>query len=883
MSSFHAIIEVMPTKSLKNKKSVRLETHVMPIRYAVTLHPDLEAHTFSGEVIIDLSISKATKEITLHSKDLNITSASISDSSKDGPCYSSKISYNDKMETASFLFSKLIPKGNAKLSITFRGVLASNMRGFYKSKYVVNGKEEWMATTQFEATDARRCIPCFDEPTHKAIFDVRLVVPTGKTAISNTLPIATKEHSAGYKVVSFAPTPKMSTYLLAFIVGDFEWIEKKTKSGVLVRIMTIPGKKHQAKFSLDVTVKSLEFYEKYFGIPYPLNTLDMIAVPDFSSLAMENWGAITFREIGLLVDEKNTSTAAKELVAIVIAHELAHQWFGNLVTMEWWTHLWLNEGFASYIPYLAIDHIFPKWHIWDQFATDDLSIALRLDALKHTHPIEIDVHDPNEIGEIFDAVSYSKGATVIRMLADYLGEKKFQEGLIYYLKKHSYKNASTVHLWEAFEKVSKKPIKKMMAIWTGKSGYPLVTLSEKNGILTATQKRFFSSEGSVKSAKDNTVWHIPLSFTTEKGNIVPQLMTGKKLTIKKPRSTYLKANANEAGLYRVSYDKTLLEALKDPISKNKMSPADRLGVIRDLFSLSEAGEKSTIEALEMALRYKNETEYIVWIEMVSGLRYIANLLYGQKSYENFRKYACSIVAEAIHNIGWESKKDDTHNDALMRTLLLGASSYFGDKKTIEYTKKLFKNRKNVPIHADKRGIVYTAIAREGSPARNAFSIANAGGEKEYAEFLKMYRTEPLHEEKNRILSAMGQFSDIKILKKHLEFIMTDEVRMQDRNGGFASVLTNVHGRKLGWAFLKKNWKKIGEAYGDGNHLLARLISVLNRNTTKESYEDIKKFFKTHSAPAAERTIDQTLEYIDSNIRWLKRDSKKIEKWLESSR
>ncbi|MCE9585171.1 M1 family metallopeptidase [Candidatus Nomurabacteria bacterium] len=849
---------------MKNKKSVRLAGHIQPLHYEITLRPDLEMHVFSGEEIITINSDKDVNEITLHSKDLDITKAEILSNS----IFVKKITYDKKRETATFIFSKKIPKGKVKLKIVFCGILADNMRGFYKSKYVVDGKEHFMATTQFEATDARKCIPCFDEPAHKAIFKVHLVIPNGKTAISNTLPETIKEHDAGYKIVSFADTPKMSTYLLAFIVGDFEWVEQKTKKGVLVRVITTPGKKHQASFALDVTVRCLEFYEKYFDIPYPLNTLDMLAIPDFASGAMENWGAITFREICLLVDEKHTSTATKEYVAIVIAHELAHQWFGNLVTMEWWTHLWLNEGFASYIPYLAINELFPSWNIWDKFATDDLMTAFKLDALNNTHPIEVEVHNPDEIGEIFDAVSYSKGAVVIRMLADYLGEKNFREGLKYYLKKHSYKNASTIHLWEAFEKVSKKPVKKMMAIWTGKSGYPVISIKQKNNKFEISQERYFSNEGSKKKNKDKTIWPIPLSVVSDKGVENLSLMNKKKITFEKVKGNWFKFNANESGLYRTNYETKMLANLAEKIKQKKLTAVDRLGIIRDLFALSEAGIVPTNQALETCLLYKNENELIVWTEIISGLRYLMNLLSGTKSEKNFKKYASELLSEIAKSVGFEKKKDETHNASLLRPLVLGASSYFGNTDVINEIIKIFNNRNIAPIHADIRGIVYGTVVREG-------------GEKEYQTVLDMYKKENLHEEKNRLLGALCATRDKKLLKQTLEFIMSNNVRMQDRNSAFVGVLVNPYGKSLGWNFIKNNWKKIGEAYGDGNHLLARLISGLNRNTTRESYDDIKKFFKTHKAPSAERTILQTLEHIDSNIRWLKRDSSKIEQYLKN--
>lgn len=845
------------------KKNIRLGNVCVPESYKITLKPDLEAHTFSGEETIEIKFTKSTSEITLHSKDLDIISVSII--SGKNKIQTKRISYDDKRETATFHFGNKL-SGKQKLHIIWQGILSSNMRGFYKSQYEVNGEKRWMATTQFEATDARRAIPCFDEPTHKAVFHVDLIIPNTKTAISNTLPQTIKEHESGFKIVSFTPTPKMSTYLLAFIVGDFEWIEKKTRSGVLVRVLTVPGKKHQGKFALDVTVKCLEFYEKYFDIPYPLNTLDMIAIPDFSSLAMENWGAITFREIGLLVDEEHTSLSTRERVAEVIAHELAHQWFGNLVTMEWWTHLWLNEGFASYIPYIALTHMFPSWNMWERFATDTQAFALSLDALENTHPIEVDVHDPNEIGEIFDAVSYSKGASAIRMLADYIGEKNFRDGLRHYLKKHSYNNAHTIHLWDSFEKVSGLPVKNMMSVWTKSSGYPVLSVAEKNNKFEFSQKRFFSSSISAKKSKDKTLWPIPLGILTPKGIKNLGLIAVKKDSKIIKNEEWYKVNPKDSSLIRVSYSHDLLKLLQKPIRDGRLGSVERLSIIRDLFALNESGLVPVENLLDTLSSYKNETEYIVWVEIISGLRTINNLLSNSKYQRRFGEFSRSLLENIVVMVGWDKKSGDSHSDTLLRPLVLGSASFFGDRNTILTAEKYFANRKKLPIDADLRGVVYGSIARNG-------------GEKEYKILLEMYRSEKLHEEKNRILSALGQFKNKKLLTNTLNLIMSHDVRMQDRNGGFASVLVNSSGRELGWKYIKKNWKKIGESYGDGNHLLSRLIGVLNRNTSMSSYKDIKQFFKTHSAPAAERTILQTLEKIESNHAWLKRDEKNIGAWL----
>ncbi|MCX6747894.1 MAG: M1 family aminopeptidase, partial [Candidatus Nomurabacteria bacterium] len=558
-------------------QSVRLSKNIIPLEYDITLHPDLENFTFEGVEVITMSVFKKTKTLVLHSKELEIETVSILN--KKEKIFAHKISYDLKRETTNFEFKDFIDEGKTKITIVFKGILNDKMRGFYKSSYQVEGKTNHIATTQFEATDARRAFPCFDEPAQKAVFNVSLIIPKGKTAISNTLPVSSLEHSDGYEIVKFSPTPKMSTYLLAFIIGDFEHLETKSKNGVQVRVFTTPGKKHQAEFALSCAVKTLDFYEEYFNIKYPLPVLDMIAIPDFASGAMENWGAVTYRESALLVDENKSSASNKQWVALVIAHELAHQWFGNLVTMEWWTHLWLNEGFASYIEYLAVDKLFPNWDIWTQFSTHDLGVALRLDSLHHTHAIEVKVNHPDEIGEIFDEVSYSKGASVIRMLADYLGEDKFRDGLRHYLKKHSYKNTETEHLWEAFEKISlgrrpatgeaKKPtIMQLMKNWTGVGGYPVLSAKTVKGNLEISQSRFFASpislgrsqmgEAKTKS-KDKTVWSVPISIGTSK-KTEKILLTGKNTKINLPEG-WLKLNIGEAGFYRTSYSKDILEKL----------------------------------------------------------------------------------------------------------------------------------------------------------------------------------------------------------------------------------------------------------------------------------------------------------------------------------
>lgn len=865
--------------SSKKTKSVRLSKHVVPVKYEIQMKPDLKDFTFAGVETITLSISKSTKILTLHSKEIEIDTASIQVGKE--KIFATKISYNEKKETADLVFGKNIETGKKKLTLVFKGILNDKMRGFYRSKYNIGDVEYCMATTQFEATDARRAFPCFDEPTQKAVFCVSLVVPKGKTAISNTLPTSIKEHEATHEIIKFSPTPKMSTYLLAFIVGDFEYIQAKTKSGVQVRVFTTPGKVHQARFALDVAVKALEFYEEYFNIAYPLPTLDMIAIPDFSSGAMENWGAITYRESALLVDPKHTSSSTRQWVALVIAHELAHQWFGNLVTMEWWTHLWLNEGFASYIEYLAVDKLFPEWDIWTQFSNNDLGVALRLDALANTHPIEIPVHHPDEIGEIFDEVSYSKGASVIRMLAGYLGEKDFRDGLRYYLKKHSYKNTETIHLWQAFEKVSKKPVAKMMHNWTSKPGYPVIKADIKNGQLNLKQERFFSSPISKAKSKDKTTWQVPLRISrTQFFRDIAQsdgssiaIFQKKNMRVEKKfvsrNSDWFKINFGEENFHRTAYSKEILEKLKNPVSTKELSPRDRLGIIRDLFALSEAGVVPTTDALEFLKAYKNEDNYTVWLEIASGLARLEQMLAkNQTALTGLHKLTITLFSPTMIRLGWDSKKNEPHADTLLRSLVISRLGRAGDKKVIAGARSLWRAmERGEQIHPDIRGAIYATIATHG-------------GMKEYKALVKRYKTETLHEEKNRIGNALGDFTDEKILCLTSHFAISSDVRIQDSISILSSIGANPYGRNVWFKCLKINWKMFMSRYGDGGMALSRIVKAISGSAEKKHLADFKKFFKTHDAPGAKRSIEQVLERLESNIAWLSRDGKKIEKFLK---
>jgi len=842
------------------KKSIRLPSYISPIHYKLEIAPDLESGTFSGSETITIKSERETNSITLHSKDIDIETAKYINNKKEE--FATRISYATDKETATFYFKNKIKKGNGKLSIIFSGIIKDNLRGLYKSKYMLNGEEKYLTTTQFEATDARRAFPCFDEPAHKAVFEISLIIPEHHDAISNTMPISIQEHSAGYKIISFSPSPIMSTYLLAFITGEFESIEGRTKDGVQVRVFTTKGKIHQSKFALDVAIKSLEFFEEYFDIKYPMPNMDLIAIPDFESGAMENWGAITFRETAILVDEEHSSLSNKQWVALVIAHELAHQWFGNLVTMHWWTDLWLNEGFASYIEYLAIDEIFPHWKIWNQFLVSDHNVALELDSLNNSHPIEIEVHHPNEISEIFDKISYSKGASVIRMLSDYIGESDFKNGLRYYLKKHSYKNTKTIDLWDSFEKISGKPVRKMMNTWTKQKGYPLITIPSHNSNPWLTQEKFFSNRISRENNKDKNLWQIPVSNNEKK-----IFLDKKKIKLFYKISD--KINNGENSFIRVHYNNDILNNIKKEITDNHMPVIDRLGIIRDIFALAEGGYIKTSEALEFCLCYKDETEYIVWSEITRGINEIDKLITNKNLEEKYQKYVLSLFSPIAEKIGFDKKQEETHNEIFLRSLAVSQAGFYNDKKIIKEAKTIFNNRNIKSIDSDVRSAVYSIVAKNGNA-------------KDWQIFKTMYGESEIQEDKNRCVRALTQFKDEKIIKKTLDFIMSKDIRDQDASQFLSMIWRNKWAKDITWEFIKENWKIIIKKYGDGGHSLSRILTPISNYTTQKELKDIKKFFSKNVAPGSERTLAQAYEKAESNISWLKDDKKDIENWLNKN-
>jgi puromycin-sensitive aminopeptidase len=859
---------------MAEQERVLLPDDVIPKRYDLTLKPDLERFTFSGSESVDVEVKAATRRIVVHATELEIHSAALE---RDGATREPEsIEANEEEETVAFVFGETMEPGPARLAIEFTGQLNDKMHGFYRGVYHQDGEKRTMAVTQFEATDARRAFPCWDEPAQKAVFAVTLVVPEDRVAVSNMPPSEVESGDDGFKTVRFADTPVMSTYLLAFVVGDFDYVETETKEGVTVRVYTPVGRREQGRFALDVSVDLLGYFNEYFGIPYPLEKMDHIAIPDFAAGAMENWGAITYREIAILVDPENTSAGTKQIVASIVSHEMAHQWFGNLVTMAWWDALWLNESFASWMGDKAVDHLFPEWDTWTSFVSQDTTRALSLDGLKNSHPIHQEVKNPAEIGQLFDAISYSKGGSVLRMLEDFLGSESFREGLHDYLVKYSYDNADTGDLWDALGAASGEPVSEMMETWLYQTGYPYLDAEIEHGdteITVSVEQRRFVYDSIIDDAGDDeTLWHVPLRARSgQSGNVAYTLQRGRSASLGVGGGTndWVKINPEQTGFFRVKYRGDDLALLRPAIESLDLSAVDRLGIQSDAYALAKAGIQPASEFLEIAQAYVNENHAYVWGDLGSNLGALDNLLSDEPFFDAYQRFGRELFGPAGARVGWDPKPGEGHLDALLRSTVLAGLGGYGDSDTLAEAGRRFGEYVNDPssVNPDIRRVVLSLTAKEGDSDV-------------YHAMWKLEQDATLEEEKVRLLGALTEFEDQDLLMTTLERSLdTEFVRTHNTIGIMARTAGNPKGKDLAWDFLKSNWSEFDRRYGEGGFGLMTLVSTAGRFTTQEKLEDVEKFFTDNPVPAADRTIRQALEAIRLNVAWLEKNRGPLAEWL----
>ncbi|KAL6295989.1 hypothetical protein ACE6H2_004131 [Prunus campanulata] len=860
------------------KGQPRLPKFAVPKRYDIRLKPDLTACKFGGSVAVDLDIVADTRFIVLNAAELSVNAGSVSFTHQD----SSKVFKPSKVEIFEedgilvSEFGETLPFGLGDLAISFEGILNENMKGFYRSTYEHNAEKKNMAVTQFEPVDARRCFPCWDEPAWKATFKITLAdVPSELVTLSN-MPVVEEKVDGHLKTVSYLESPIMSTYLVAIVVGLFDYVEDHTSDGVKVRVYCQVGKANQGKFALSVAVRTLELYKEYFAVPYSLPKLDMVAIPDFSAGAMENYGLVTYRDAALLFDEQHSAASNKQSVAIVVAHELAHQWFGNLVTMEWWTHLWLNEGFATWVSYLATDNLFPEWQIWTQFL-DECTGGLRLDALEESHPIEVEINHADEVDEIFDDISYTKGAFLIRMLQSYLGAECFQRSLASYIRKHASSNANTEDLWAALEEGSGEPVNKLMNSWTQQKGYPVVSVKIKDQKLEFDQTQFLSS-----GSQGDVQWIVPITLCCGSYNVRKSFLLQTKsgtLDIKEflgcsiaetesrgsnennAKCSWIKVNVDQTGFYRVKYDEELADKLRDAIENKYLSATDRFGVLNDSFALSMARQQSFASLLTLLGAYREELDFTVLSNLITTSYKLARIAADAvpELLDLINQFLIGLLQYSAQKLGWDPKPGESHLDAMLRGEILAALAVFGHDLTINEASRRFHafldDRNTALLPADIRKAVYVAVMQR-------VSTSNRSG---YESLLRVYRETDLSQEKNRILSSLALCPDPIITLEVLNFLLTSEVRSQDAIVGLS---VNSKGRETAWTWLKDNWEHITNTWGSGFLITCFVTAIVAPFASIEKVKEIDEFFKARPNPSITRTLKQSIERVHINAKWV---------------
>ena len=825
--------------------------NAVPVNYRLRLAPNFRDFTFDGEAEILLRCERPLYSVTLDAADIAVESCAVD---AGGKRVQAAFEYDADAESLMVRPGRRV-SGEFTLIIKYKGELNERLLGFYRSSYACGSKTKYIATTQFEAADARRAFPCMDRPDCKATFDVSVVAPPGMSAISN-MPVESSAEAEGGTEYTFSTTPLMSTYLLYVGVGEFEYLRGSGK----VSVVTTKGKSGQGEFALRLAERLISAYEQYFAKSYRLPKLDLVALPDFAAGAMENWGAITFRENLLLYDEENSSTQTKQLVAEVVSHELAHQWFGNLVTMKWWNDLWLNESFATFMATKTLDWMYPSWGLWEQFVNDATGNAMDLDAMKSTHPIDVPVKSPSQIREIFDAISYDKGGFVLRMVENYVGKLAFRDGLRSYIRRFQHQNASGSDLWDCIDehfgkgsaRYAPQPegsgkglsVRHVVEPWLKQGGFPVVAVERAGGdTLRLSQERF--RVGGQRGSRA-ALWPVPVS-ARNRFSVASILMTKKEATLRAPRNFVV--NPGRTGFYRVQYGKDILPQIKSMVRKKAISGMDRWAAQNDLFALCVAGRASVPEYLGFVDAFHAEKKYLPLANLGRNLSFLLHMSHGSEWNKMVRGQALPLFSVMVDRLGWGQSPDEAHTDALLRSMALTGLGRL-DAAVSERAAGMLDDFLADParVHPDMRGVVFAAAARRG-------------GARVHSRLAKLFDATESVEEQMRILSGMCEFADPAILRRTLDFSLTDSVRSQNVHTAVIHASANPACRSMLWPWVRERWADIREKVGGGNPLMSRIISGLAMSSDGSEGGEIASFFGENPVPGTERVLEQTLERI----------------------
>lgn len=848
-----------------------LPTNVKPLLYDLTLEPFFDSFTYNGDLSIDLSVQEDTSSIVLNSLEIEISKAEVNGSAV------SKISYDEDKQTATFDLSGPLTKGsNATLKLAFKGILNDKMAGFYRSSYKDDdGQTKYLATTQMEPTDCRRAFPSFDEPSLKAKFSISLISDKSLAHLSNMDVKEVVDLPDSRKKTVFNTTPLMSTYLVAFIVGDLKYVENNTYR-VPIKVWATPGSEHLGQYAADIAAQTLAFFDKKFDIPYPLPKMDMVAIHDFSAGAMENFGLVTYRNIALLLDPKEANVNSKQQVTEVVMHELAHQWFGNLVTMDFWDGLWLNEGFATWMSWYACDALYPDWKVWESYVADSLQSALSLDALRSSHPIEVPVKRADEINQIFDAISYSKGSSLLKMISRWLGEDTFIKGVSNYLKKHKWGNTKTSDLWQSLSDVSGKDVVKVMDIWTKNTGFPIVQVEESDNGLNITQNRFLAT-ADVKPEEDKVLYPVFLGIRDSSGIDESATLDTRSTQVKLDlKDDFYKINADQAGIYRTAYSPERWAKLGEAGVSGKLSVEDRIGLVADASSLASSGFISTAGLLDLVKTWSNEDNYVVWTEIlmsITSLR-MALVFENEEIIEAINRFRLDLISDKLKEVGYEFSPSDSFATQQLKSKLFATAGVSGHKEVVNYALTALQNYVNgdkKAIHPNIRGSIFTI---------NAI----LGDKKIYDQIFHIYTHPQSAEEKNTALRTLGQFRDEKILSGFTDlFLQPDVIKPQDIHVAMAGLRGHAMGIKHLWKWTSSNWDAVYKAFPPGLSLLGYIVTSSTLSFTKpEQKKEVEDFFADKNTKGYDQALAQSLDVITAKSKRATRDVEVVTQWLKKN-
>lgn len=849
----------------------RLVEQFKPDQYDLAIALNLDSNTFTGTVsITGTKTGRPSKRITFHQHDLKIIDAQILRHDKKGPqpIPVSRINLHKGLDEVRLHADSILYPGHYVVTIHFKGEIQNNMHGIYRSTYKIDGKNLSVISTQFESHHAREAFPCIDEPEAKAVFNLTLTSPADEAVLSN-MPVKSQSTKNKSLTTIFEASPIMSSYLLAFVCGDLQYKEAKTTGNVLVRVWAT--KAHDPKsldYPLEVITKGIEFFNDYYGIPYPLPKCDNVAIPDFSSAAMENWGLITYREVVLLVDPATASHSNRETAAIVSLHELSHQWFGNLVTMKWWDDLWLNESFANVMEYVATDALYPEWKIWDSFASSEGLSALRRDALDGVQAVTTSVNHPDEISSLFDpSIVYAKGGRLLNMLMNYLGEGYFRKALTQYFTHHAYANTVGDDLWESLSNVSRQDIKAFMHPWLSQPGFPVVSVTQKDNRVAISQKHF-----SLNPAKsdESRLWPVPL--LTDDTN-VPRLLEEKNLEVNGSFRDYVRINHGAVGHYIVHYtEPEHRTAIAQLISTKSMSDVERLMTLSDASLLARGGVQPFAVTLKLLEEYMTEDSEPVWdvisIIIADLRRFIDWIPAGEAQV----KYLIRKLIEAQYErLGWIEQPGEKVQDIKLRATILGLGVYSEHPDVVKHALELFDDfkRDNTAVPSELRGIILGAAVRNKVTAAFRYLL----------ELEEKTDNVNLKQDLLGALTLTKDTSDIDVLLDRLKD--SKKVRLHDVDHWLVYLMQSRFAQEQAWNWLRSNWQWIEKTFsGDKSYDYFPRYAASAFNTRKRLEEYITFFEPYKQHPALSRNILIGIEELSSRVDWLERDCQSVSKYLQ---